>query len=74
MRKRTRKIIAKDLGSVGAAIQSDASTTDVFGIGASITGDLEFDTGFVFNGAVGYSLGGIRFEGAISYQKNDLDT
>jgi len=64
-------------GDVGAAIKSDAATTDtanILGVSASISGDLEFDTGSVVNGAVGYSLGAFRLEGAISYQKNDLGT
>jgi opacity protein-like surface antigen len=60
-------------GDGGAAIQRDAFTTNTEVIG-SISGELEFDTGSVVNGAVGYSLGAIRLEGAISYQKNDLDT
>lgn len=42
------------------------------GVGFSFEAD--FDSGILLNGGIGYNFGNIRAEGAIQYQKNDLDT
>ncbi len=59
-------------GNVGAAILQDAEVTDTF-TGGSVTGDVEFDTGYGASGALGHAWGPFRLEGEISYRKNDLD-
>ena len=59
-------------GNVGAAILQDADVTDTFA-GGSITGDVEFDSGYGVSGALGHAWGPFRLEGEISYRKNDLD-
>ena len=46
--------------------------TDTF-TGGSVTGDVEFDTGYGVSGALGHAWGPFRLEGEISYRKNDLD-
>ena len=58
--------------NAGGTILNDADITDTAAIG-SITGEAGFDTGFGVSGAVGYAYGAFRFEGEISYRKNDLD-
>ncbi len=58
--------------NAGGTILSDADITDTAAIG-SFTGEVGFDTGFGVSGAVGYAYGALRFEGEISYRKNDLD-
>ncbi len=57
--------------NAGGTILSDADITDTAAIG-SFTGEVGFDTGFGVSGAVGYAYGALRFEGEISYRKNDL--
>ena len=57
--------------NAGGTILSDADITDTAAIG-SLTGEVDFDTGFGVSGAVGYAYGALRFEGEISYRKNDL--
>jgi opacity protein-like surface antigen len=59
--------------SAGAAWLSDSDFTisDPFG---SITGETEFDVGYLVNGGIGYKFGNIRAEGVIQYQDNDIDT
>ena len=59
-------------GNTGVAWLSDSDVTDTFA-GGSATGEIEFDTGYGLSGALGYSWGGFRLEGEISYRKNDLD-
>ncbi len=59
-------------GNAGAVILQDAALTDTF-TGGSITGDVEFDTGYGVSGALGHAWGPFRLEGEISYRKNDLD-
>ncbi len=58
--------------NAGVTLVDDADVTDTASIG-SITGEVGFDTGFGLSGAVGYSWGGLRLEGEISYRKNDLE-
>lgn len=57
--------------NAGGTIFSDADITDTAAIG-SFTGEVGFDTGFGVSAAVGYAYGALRFEGEISYRKNDL--
>ena len=62
-------------GSVnaGVAIMPDSDVdADIVGEG-SFSADLEYDTGFVIGGAVGYKMDKFRIEGAITYQQNDID-
>ena len=50
-----------------------------FSIGAPTVSN-DYDTGFVFGGALGYDFGslygpvGVRLEGELSYRENDIDT
>jgi len=61
-------------GNVGAVFvnDSDISGSDPT-IPASIDGEIEFDTGFGINGAVGYGIGNVRLEGELSYRTADMD-
>lgn len=54
-------------------IETDSDVTDSDTLGNSISGDIEFDNGFGFNGAVGYAWNDFRLEGEVSYRQNDLD-
>jgi opacity protein-like surface antigen len=63
-------------GSVnaGVAIVPDGDIDlSIPGFGAG-TGELAYDTGFTFGGAVGYMMEKFRFEGEVSYQTNDMDS
>lgn len=43
-------------------------------ISGDVSGEIEFDTGWMAGVAVGYGFGnGLRFEGELSYRKNDVD-
>jgi opacity protein-like surface antigen len=53
--------------AIGFASDSDISETGFPTVEAS------FDTGFAIAGAIGTSFNTFRFEGEISYQKNDFD-
>ena len=59
-------------GNAGAVILQDAEVTDTF-TGGSITGDIEFDTGYGVSAALGHAWGLFRLEGELSYRENDLD-
>lgn len=59
--------------NIGAAIPSDSELTDPSSPG--LTPDLGYKSGLAVTAALGYDLGNdTRFEGEISYQKNDFDT
>jgi opacity protein-like surface antigen len=63
-------------GSVNAGVtilpDSDLDVT-ISGLG-SVSEELSYDSGFTIGGAVGYKIENFRYEGEISYQKNDLDS
>ena len=59
-------------GNVGAVIVPSGELTNAF-TGGSLTGDIEFDTGYGISGALGHAWGPFRLEGEISYRKDDLD-
>ncbi len=59
-------------GNAGLVFLSDSDFNDAFA-GGNTTGEFEFDDGFGFSGAMGYSWGKFRLEGEISYRENDLD-
>ncbi|MCP3871539.1 MAG: outer membrane beta-barrel protein, partial [Desulfobacteraceae bacterium] len=52
----------------GAAIPTDGEWTS-----ATNTGDFDYDTGYLFSGAVGYKFGMPRLEAEVLYQSNDYD-
>jgi opacity protein-like surface antigen len=60
-------------GNVGAnqILDSDLNET---GSGISANGELEFDTGYGLNGAVGYGFNNFRLEGELSYRQADIDS
>jgi len=60
--------------SAGAAWLSDANFTGISGLFGPFNGDAEFKVGYLVNGGIGYDFGGIRTEGVIQYQDNDVDT
>lgn len=60
-------------GHIGMTSVRDADFTET-GPGTAATGDIDFDNGWGFNGAVGYTLGNIRVEGELSRRQADLDT
>ncbi len=43
-------------------------------IGAAIPGKDYIKTGYLLNGAVGYNFDPVRVEGAVGYQRNELET
>jgi len=56
---------------VGGCFLNDSTLSEE---GFPITVDTEFDTGMLFEGAVGYEFAGpFRIEGEVGYRKNDLD-
>ena len=57
--------------NVGLAIPRDSDVTDSTLPG--ITLDIASDSGLAVGGAVGYGIYNSRFEGEITYHKNDLD-
>jgi len=63
-------------GNIGLAMQSDSEMKidgfdEMIGMPADV--ELEFETGFVVAGSVGYDFGPARVEGEVSYQKNNFD-
>jgi opacity protein-like surface antigen len=58
-------------GNLGLAIPRDSDVTDSTLPG--ITLDIASDSGLAVGGAVGYGIYNNRFEGEITYHKNDLD-
>jgi opacity protein-like surface antigen len=59
--------------NAGVAIMPD-SDIDVNIVGeGSYSGNLEYDTGFIIGGAIGYKIDQFRIEGAVGYQNNDID-
>ena len=58
-------------GNLGMALPGNSDVTDSELPG--ITLEVRSDAGFACAGAIGYNFGNIRFEGEVSYQKNDLD-
>lgn len=59
-------------GHLGMAMPSDATGTDSTVPGLSL--DVDYDSGFAINLALGYRTGPMRLEGEIGYQKSDVDT
>ncbi len=56
-------------GNVGPSILEDSDIS-----GGGISGEAEFDTGFVIGGAVGYRFAdGFRVEGGVSYRESNVD-
>jgi opacity protein-like surface antigen len=56
-------------GNVGPSILEDSDIS-----GGGLSGEAEFDTGYVIGGAVGYRLAdGFRVEGSVSYRESDVD-
>lgn len=58
-------------GRLGLCFLDDATLSER---GFPYTIEAEFDTGVVFEGAVGYDFGMYRLEAEIGYRKNDVDT
>ena len=59
-------------GSGGVSSLQESSSKGTI-TGGSVTGDVDFDTGFGLSGAIGHASGPLRLEGELSYRKNDLD-
>lgn len=59
-------------GNVGGSSRVESSVSDTF-TGGSVTGDVDFDGGYVLSGAIGHAWGPFRLEGELSYRENDLD-
>ena len=60
-------------GNVGATQITDSDLSES-GTGISAEGELDFDTGYGVNGALGYGWNDFRFEGEISYRQADIDS
>lgn len=56
-------------GGVGLNYHADSDIE-----GGNIGGEAEFDLGFALMGVVGYSFGGPRVEGELSYRRNETDS
>jgi len=60
-------------GNVGLSSLADSDVTDeVIGTGTG-KGEVSFDNGHGLTASIGRSWGAMRFEGEISYRKNDLN-
>jgi len=60
--------------NAGLAIAPDSDIdVTITGLGSG-AGELSYDTGYTVGGAVGYMMEKFRFEGELSYQKNDMDS
>jgi opacity protein-like surface antigen len=60
-------------GHIGITSVDDADFTET-GPGVAAAGEIETDTGWGFNGALGYTFGNFRLEGEISRRQADTDT
>jgi opacity protein-like surface antigen len=60
-------------GNLGVTWVNDSDVTET-GPGVAAAGELTFDTGWSFNGAVGRHFGNFRIEGEISRRQADADT
>jgi opacity protein-like surface antigen len=60
-------------GNIGITSVNDADFSET-GPGVAAAGEIETDTGWGFNGALGYAIGNLRFEAEISRRQADLDT
>lgn len=60
-------------GAGGLAIQNKAKVEVVITTGEKGDGDLSYNNGYAFTGAIGKYLGDFRLEGEISYRRNDPD-
>jgi len=60
-------------GNIGLSSFGDADFTET-GPGTAAAGEIDFDTGWGLNGAVGYAFGNIRVEGELSRRQADLDS
>ena len=56
-------------GNIGFAVPPSLELTTAYGWEVAAA-DIEFDTGWALNGAVGYDFDGFRVEGEIGYQHN----
>lgn len=60
-------------GNLGVTWVNDSDFTET-GPGVAAAGEITFDTGWSFNGAVGRQFGNFRIEGEISRRQADTDT
>lgn len=59
-------------GNAGGHFLMDSDLVET-GPNISADGELEFDTGYGVNGAIGYGWNNVRIEGEVSYRQADID-